>query len=242
MSTSEALAAVTETLRVFLFNNLGGPECTVRPLDVARDAAGGDQINLFLYGIARNTAWTNMELPSQVKPNESGRPPLALDLSYLITAYGDGNNDVAAQRALGRAMSLLHDHPVLGREEIRLATPAAGLHEQIERIRISHAPLTLDEMTKLWTSFSTVYRISTTYTASVVLIDSVLPVRPPLPVLARGENDSGPDLAADPPLFPSLERLELKGNKAGEMSVSNALTALTKGKQVARKDRKYVAA
>ena len=39
-----------------------------------------------------------------------------------------------------------------------------------------------------------------------------------------------------------LEQLGLKGNKAGEMSVSNALTALTKGKQVARKDRKYVAA
>ena len=39
-----------------------------------------------------------------------------------------------------------------------------------------------------------------------------------------------------------LERMGLKGDKSGEMSVSNALTALTKGKQVARKDRKYVAA
>jgi hypothetical protein len=37
-----------------------------------------------------------------------------------------------------------------------------------------------------------------------------------------------------------LEQMGLKGNKAGEMSVSNALTALTKSKQVARKDRKYV--
>ena len=38
-----------------------------------------------------------------------------------------------------------------------------------------------------------------------------------------------------------LEKMGLKGNKSGEMSVSNALTALTKSKQVARKDRKYVA-
>jgi hypothetical protein len=38
-----------------------------------------------------------------------------------------------------------------------------------------------------------------------------------------------------------LEKMGLKGNKAGEMSVSNALTALTKSKQVARRDRKYVA-
>jgi hypothetical protein len=40
-----------------------------------------------------------------------------------------------------------------------------------------------------------------------------------------------------------LEKMGLKGNKSGEMSVSNALTALTKTNQVRRgSDRKYVAA
>lgn len=39
-----------------------------------------------------------------------------------------------------------------------------------------------------------------------------------------------------------LEKMGLKGNKAGEMSVSNALTALTKANQITRRDRKYVAA
>ncbi len=39
-----------------------------------------------------------------------------------------------------------------------------------------------------------------------------------------------------------LEKMDLKGDKAGEMSVSNALTALTKSNQVARHDGKYVAA
>jgi hypothetical protein len=39
-----------------------------------------------------------------------------------------------------------------------------------------------------------------------------------------------------------LDKMGLKGNKSGEMSVSNALTALTKGNQVTRRDRKYVAA
>jgi hypothetical protein len=38
-----------------------------------------------------------------------------------------------------------------------------------------------------------------------------------------------------------LEKMGLKGNKAGEMSVSNALTALTKANQVTRRDWKYVA-
>lgn len=35
-----------------------------------------------------------------------------------------------------------------------------------------------------------------------------------------------------------LERMGLKGNKQGEMSVSNALTALTKANQVRRNDAK----
>ena len=36
-----------------------------------------------------------------------------------------------------------------------------------------------------------------------------------------------------------LERMGLKGDKAGEMSVSNALTALTKTNQVSRHDGRY---
>ena len=39
-----------------------------------------------------------------------------------------------------------------------------------------------------------------------------------------------------------LDKMGLKGNKAGEMSVSNALTALTKGNQVRRDGRKYLTA
>ena len=39
-----------------------------------------------------------------------------------------------------------------------------------------------------------------------------------------------------------LEKMGLKGDKSGEMSVSNALTALTKGNQVRREGGKYHAA
>ena len=39
-----------------------------------------------------------------------------------------------------------------------------------------------------------------------------------------------------------LDRMGLKGDKSGEMSVSNALTALTKANQVTRRDGRYVAA
>ena len=39
-----------------------------------------------------------------------------------------------------------------------------------------------------------------------------------------------------------LEKMGLKGDKSGEMSVSNALTALSKSNQVRREDGKYVGA
>jgi hypothetical protein len=39
-----------------------------------------------------------------------------------------------------------------------------------------------------------------------------------------------------------LQQMGLKGDKSGEMSVSNALTALTKANQVTRRDGKYVIA
>ena len=38
-----------------------------------------------------------------------------------------------------------------------------------------------------------------------------------------------------------LEQLHLKGNKTGETAVSNALTALTKGQEIVRRERKYLA-
>ncbi len=39
-----------------------------------------------------------------------------------------------------------------------------------------------------------------------------------------------------------LEKMGLKGDKSGEMSVSNALTALTKASQISRRDGKYATA
>jgi len=39
-----------------------------------------------------------------------------------------------------------------------------------------------------------------------------------------------------------LEKMGLKGDKSGEMSVSNALTALTKSQHVVRREGKYITA
>lgn len=209
MSNALAIAAVTATLRNLIVNSvhdLPNQNVTTKPLDKARTGnSSPDQLNIFLYQTVLNAAWRNMDVPRQVRPGETGQPPLALNLHYLITAYGQGDDDTLSHRWLGKAMSALHDHPLLGAQEIQDALQESELQSQIERVRITPQPMSLEEMSKLWTAFQTQYRISAAYQVEVVLIESTRPARTPLPVLTRGKDDSGVSAQADliPP-FPTI--------------------------------------
>jgi len=48
--------------------------------------------------------------------------------------------------------------------------------------------MSLEDVSKLWTTFQTQYRISAAYEVSVVIIESSRIVKTPLPVLTRGES------------------------------------------------------
>jgi hypothetical protein len=197
MSNSLAIATVTATLRNLLTHGLNSdPELadasvSTKPPDLARDSNTNNQLNLFLYRTEPNPAMGNLPLPHQTRPGESAEPPLALNLHYLLTAYGRDNDDVLGHRLLGRAMSLLHDHPLLAAGEIEAALEGTDLHQQVERVRITPVPLSTDEMSNLWTTFQSQYRISVAYQLALVLIESTRPVKAPLPVLARADEDQG---------------------------------------------------
>jgi hypothetical protein len=214
MSNPLAIAAATATLRALLIKQLGINDVTTRPPDKAREGFAGDQVNLFLYQTMPDAAWRNMNMPGQLKPGETGQPPLPLILSYLLTAYSDDLDDVKGHMILGRAMSVLHDHPLLDAAEIQDATggtvPGSNLHEQVERVRITLQPLPVDELSKLWTAFQTQYRTSAAYQVSVVLIESTRSAKTALPVLERGKGDRGVTSQADVTSpFPTLLGIEL---------------------------------
>jgi hypothetical protein len=200
MSNSLAVAATTATLRNLLLSevpkadaDLADLEVTTQPLDAARKGISKAQLNLFLYQTVTNAAWRNLDVPGAVRPGETGSPPLALNLHYLITTYGRGeaDNDAVSHRVLGAAMSVLHDHPVLSRAEISAALAGNDLANQFERLKVTPLPMTIEDLSKLWMVFMTQYRISAAYEVTVVLIDSKTPVRSPLPVLTRGQADQG---------------------------------------------------
>ncbi len=216
MSNALAIAATTATLRNLLLaqvpqldSDLSDLEVTAQPLDVARKGISKSQVNLFLYQTVVNAAWRNMDIPRQVRPGETGAPPLAVNLHYLITAYGrgDSDNDAVSHRVLGGAMSVLHDHPMLGRGEISAALPSNDLAKQFERVKITPLSLGVEEISKLWMVFQTQYRISMAYEVTVILIDSRVPGSAPLPVLKRGDTDRG--VITSPGAAPTLSALRL---------------------------------
>jgi len=235
MSNEFAIAAVTLTLRNLLdkvklikdseeFSKLpvdARPTAEILvtnlPLDKAYESdEAKNHVNLFLYHVEHSAAWRSMDIPNRVKPGETGHPPLAINLYYIITTHGQNGNELISHLLLGKAMSLLHDHAVFGRTEFENVFAVSELHEQIERLRITPQPISVEDVSKLWTGFQTQYRLSAAYEVSVVLIESKQAVRTPLPVLIRGEGDEGIAVQGDliPP-FPALEAVSLPNNQPG---------------------------
>lgn len=216
MSTALAIASVTAVLRDLLNNGLIDHnvskvlESDILVTSLPPDridttaAAQTSQLNIFLYHVIPNVAWRNARLPSRDSDgNRISNPPLALDLHYLVTAYGVQELD--CEILLGYAMQLLHETPILTRGSIRrsLGPPSivgtAGdlparlrelatseLAEQFEQIRIVPQQLSTEEMSKLWAAFGAKYRPTAAYQASVVLIESRQSARGALPVRSRG--------------------------------------------------------
>ena len=124
-------------------------------------------------------------------------PPLALNLHYLVTAYGSTQFD--PEILLAWAMQVFHDTPVVPRQTIQGALTtllgqagpeaqligASTLANQIEHIRITPEALTTEEIYRLWSAFQTHYRPTTSYQISVVVIQDTQSFTSNLPVQKR---------------------------------------------------------
>lgn len=231
MSNALAIAAVSASLKDLLNNGLidhdlssiGSFSVTAQPPDrIITGQAEPNQLNLFLYQVTPNSGWRNSGLPSRdSRGARISNPPLALDLHYLLTAYGAA--DLNAEVLLGYAMQLLHENPMLTRQQLRaaLAAPspvdgailpgpfgtasAVSLADQIELLKISPVYLNTEDLSKLWTSMQARYRPSMAYLVSVVLIQSDARTRSAPPVLKRGAGDRGPVALGAP--APMLTRI-----------------------------------
>jgi hypothetical protein len=220
MSNALAISAVTAVLQYYL-NNMystaqGFPsQVTVSCLapDQVTTGHGGpsdveNQVNLFMHQVTHNAAWRNADLASMSADGTRrlSSPPLALNLHYLLTAYG--SDYWQAEALLGYALMMLHEAPVLTREDIANAMtmltnpppptplpfpsnsltnylPTSGIGDQIEMIKITPETLGREEMAWLWTALKADYRPTFPFQVSVVLMEPALPTTLALPVLSR---------------------------------------------------------
>ena len=229
MSTALALGAVTAVLKDLLDNAVVGQAIdavggdvgvsALPPDRIRTDETEGNRLNLFLYRVSPNPGWSNFGLPSRNGGERLTNPPLALDLHYLLTAYGA--RDFHAEILLGYAMQALHETPVLSRDAVRAALGSlppelaalsgSELAEQVELVKVAPEAMNPEEMSRLWSALQTHYRPTACYRASVVLVEGKLPTKAPLPVLTRGrpDPDAGRDegVISQPDLLPPFPTL-----------------------------------
>jgi hypothetical protein len=249
MSNVLSIAAVTAVLKALLENGLvsdpiaasvGDVIVTALPPDrISVEADERAQINLFLYQVTqnRNVDWLSQEFRSKhSRMNGNPRsptPPLALDLHYLLTAYGA--KDFQAELLLGYAMHLLHKTPAItsdiienalinasttntssGFSQALASVSVSGLAEQIGQIKLTPEFFNMEETSKLWSVLQTHYRPSATYLASMVLIES--------------SNDKSEGLYMMPLSQPNIEQV-LAPAKTDQMIVAGT-TLVIRGKRL----------
>ncbi|WP_261684233.1 DUF4255 domain-containing protein [Streptomyces violarus] len=223
MSNALALAHVTQALALLIEANLP-PDIDiavkVEPRKPPADPPLEPTITVFLYQVTPNTSQRNNDLPARASDGTLvRRPAAALDLHYLISAYGE-EAELVGQRLIGSVVRTLHEIPVLPRDIIELAgqrphLSGSDLAEAVQRVRFTPTVMDVDETSKLWGMLhQTPYTLSVVYQAVLVLIDGretpvpAKPVeRPEVRVLPFG----APGAPVPPAASPAADGLPSEG-------------------------------
>lgn len=264
-----SIGAATKSIAELLTRKLNKPPLmgasvtlrvtTLPPDDDRIDASDG--VNLFLYRLtkcpyANNTDWRG----DRSQPGGTKQPPLALTLHYLLTAYAKkssntAQDDITAHQILGNAMAILNDYPVLndihdGEFDADLDEHfPAELRNAFEKLKITYAPITMEEYSKIWTGLGKAYRLSAAYDVSLVQIAPLVSGAMPGPPVQRTTVSAGvvaaPAIAEiQPAAGPAGETLTLTGTgftcRGCETSVIVGDTVLSAADLVSRTERKIV--
>lgn len=178
MSTVTAIQGVDEILYSLSTTAVASlvpkPDVTVGPLDGEEDTL---RLNWFLYRVSPDPTYRNMEPPNTGWRTARGNPPLALRLSYLLSAFPaakttGGDQEQFAHVGLAAVMQAVYENAIVGDgSPVLTPTLATFVDPLIEPIRIVLEDLDLEAVTKIWTAASKPIRLSVGYGVSVVLIE-----------------------------------------------------------------------
>ncbi|MFF9479722.1 DUF4255 domain-containing protein [Streptomyces sp. NPDC014733] len=210
MSNALALATVTQALALLIEHNLH-PEIdlavSVETRKPPSDPPTDPTITVFLYQVSHNPSMRNNDLVTRASDGTLlKRPAAAIDLHFLISAYGE-EQELVGQRLIGSVVRTLHEIPVLPRELIEEAAErpylaGSDLAESPQKVRFTPTQMDVDETSKLWGMLNnTPYSLSVAYQASLVLLDGHQKPAPARPV-RRPEVTVVPEV---PPETPSAD-------------------------------------
>src|SRR6266511_314447 len=196
MSNHLAIATVTATLRDLVFSavsaDVPGADVTMVRPDGTGSGVPTTGANIFLYQVTPSAAARNEDLPTRSQDGTLvRRPRVGLDLHYLLTFYGS-ETQLIPQRLLGSASRVIHVTGVqtcalpISSVSARAFLAGSNLSSDIELVKFTQLPLTLEELSKLWSVFfQTQYTLSVAYQGTVVFIESEESFSSPLPVELR---------------------------------------------------------
>lgn len=174
MSNSQAIGMVSQALQKLLVEEMKFENLNVKVTLLAPDEPGDNpRVNLFLYKVQEHAILKNADW--QVKKDNANRlvpPPLSLTLFYLMTPYtltNRENGNVTVHHILGEAMRVLYENPVIPAQYLE----EAGLIDAREQIKIMQNTLDLEELSRVWSTFTQPFRLSVLYQVSVVQIDAL---------------------------------------------------------------------
>lgn len=193
MSNPLAIAHVTQALALLIEHNLR-PEIDM-PVSVETRRPPAEPptdptITVFCYQVTSDPALRNADLPTRTSNGVLiRRAAAALDLHYLISAYGN-ETELVGQRLIGSVVRTLHEIPALPADVIAEAAERpyladSDLAESSQRVRFAPTQMDVDETSKLWGMLhQTPYALSVVYQGVLVLVEGrEVPV--PVPPVER---------------------------------------------------------
>ena len=173
MARHQAIAAAGQAILGLLSDARPRPEFDTARFDLyqLRDFNQGmeEGLSLFLYRVAVNGARRN--LPPTLSPEgKRMRPPLPLDLYYLLTAWA--RTAAKQQRLLGWAVRALQDVPVLPASFLNDYAPEPEVFRPGESVEVILDQLTLQDMNNLWGAAKFTPPLSVGYILRMVAIES----------------------------------------------------------------------
>ena len=130
-------------------------------------------VSLFLYRIAANTSRRN--LPPTVGPDgRRFRPPLPIDLFYIVTAWAPTAE--RQQRLMGWTIRMFEDVPILPTGLLNNYGPEPEIFQPGETVEILLDVLTLQDLNNFWGVSKASLQLSVGYIARMLHIQSSMPM------------------------------------------------------------------